>query len=236
MLNSNHNSISTGGAFMKIDSSDNVILYHGSTGIIEPKYGEGAKDNDYGVGFYCTENIEMAKEWSCKTGEVGFVNKYKVNVKGLSILNLKYKNTNDLLLWYYILIQNRTFNIQKGSLQERAIDFLKEKYSNINYEDYDIIEGFRADDSYFMYAQDFLQNSISTDKLALGMSVGKLGRQVVLKSKRSFDRIKFLGAEKSDYSYVKRYFSRDKRAREDYRSYVDRGNTFMIDILRKEGF
>ena len=54
MLNSNHNSISTGGAFMKIDSSDNVILYHGSTGIIEPKYGEGARDNDYGVGFYCT--------------------------------------------------------------------------------------------------------------------------------------------------------------------------------------
>ena len=48
MLNSNHNSISTGGAFMKIDSSDNVILYHGS------------RDNDYGVGFYCTENIEMA--------------------------------------------------------------------------------------------------------------------------------------------------------------------------------
>ena len=45
---------------MKIDSSDNVILYHGSTGVIEPKYGEGAKDNDYGVGFYCTENIEMA--------------------------------------------------------------------------------------------------------------------------------------------------------------------------------
>ena len=39
---------------MKIDSSGNVILYHGSTGIIEPKYGEGAKDNDYGVGFYCT--------------------------------------------------------------------------------------------------------------------------------------------------------------------------------------
>lgn len=38
----------------------NVILYHGSTGIIEPKYGEGTKDNDYGVGFYCTENIEMA--------------------------------------------------------------------------------------------------------------------------------------------------------------------------------
>lgn len=45
---------------MKIDSSKNVILYHGSTNIVEPRYGEGAKDNDYGMGFYCTEDIEMA--------------------------------------------------------------------------------------------------------------------------------------------------------------------------------
>lgn len=221
---------------MKIDSSKNVILYHGSTNIVEPKYGEGAKDNDYGMGFYCTESIEMAKEWSCKTGETGYVNKYSLNVEGLSILDLKYKNTSDLLLWYYILIQNRTFNIQKGSIQERAVNFLKEKYSYINYEDYDVIEGFRADDSYFMYAQDFLQNSISTDKLAIGMSVGKLGRQVVLKSKRAFDRVTFIGAEKSDYSYVKKYFNRDRSAREDYRTYIDRGSTFIIDILRKEGF
>lgn len=39
-------------------------VYHGSDHIIErPKYGYGKIYNDYGVGFYCTENQNMAKEW-----------------------------------------------------------------------------------------------------------------------------------------------------------------------------
>ena len=32
------------------------ILYHGSEVIVEkPEYGKGARTNDYGRGFYCTE-------------------------------------------------------------------------------------------------------------------------------------------------------------------------------------
>ena len=42
-----------------------MIIYHGSPEIIEvPTYGLGSETNDYGRGFYCTENIELAKEWS----------------------------------------------------------------------------------------------------------------------------------------------------------------------------
>ena len=34
------------------------ILYHGSEFLIEkPEFGKGARHNDYGRGFYCTENI-----------------------------------------------------------------------------------------------------------------------------------------------------------------------------------
>lgn len=40
------------------------ILYHGSEKIIEkPVYGFGKAYNDYGLGFYCTEELDMAKEW-----------------------------------------------------------------------------------------------------------------------------------------------------------------------------
>ena len=40
-------------------------IYHGSKDIIKiPLYGYGKKYNDYGLGFYCTENIELAKEWA----------------------------------------------------------------------------------------------------------------------------------------------------------------------------
>ena len=40
-----------------------ITLYHGSTKVIEkPSFGEGNPKNDYGLGFYCTENQELAKE------------------------------------------------------------------------------------------------------------------------------------------------------------------------------
>ena len=40
------------------------IIYHGSDHILsKPKFGYGKTYNDYGVGFYCTENPNMAKEW-----------------------------------------------------------------------------------------------------------------------------------------------------------------------------
>ncbi len=44
-------------------------LYHGSEKIIEESiYGKGEKYNDYGLGFYCTDSIDMAKEWGVKKG------------------------------------------------------------------------------------------------------------------------------------------------------------------------
>ena len=40
-----------------------LTIYHGSTQVIEtPMFGAGNPRNDYGLGFYCTENIELAKE------------------------------------------------------------------------------------------------------------------------------------------------------------------------------
>ena len=39
-----------------------------------------------------------------------------------------------------------------------------EKY-NIDISEYDLIIGYRADDSYFRFAEDFLNNSISVEKL-----------------------------------------------------------------------
>ena len=39
-----------------------MIIYHGSQQIVEvPKFGIGKTYNDYGQGFYCTEDIELAK-------------------------------------------------------------------------------------------------------------------------------------------------------------------------------
>ena len=50
-----------------------ISIYHGSQQIVEvPKFGAGKSYNDYGQGFYCTENIELAKEWACPVKNDGY--------------------------------------------------------------------------------------------------------------------------------------------------------------------
>ena len=63
---------------------------------------------------------------------------------------------------------------------------------------------FGADDSYFSFAEDFVNNTISLRDLNLAMQLGTLGEQVVLLSKRSFKQIEFVEYEIADYrEYIK---------------------------------
>lgn len=61
--------------------AEKIIVYHGSSKIIEkPIWGMGNPNNDYGLGFYCTENEELAKEWACSSESDGYANKYSLDL------------------------------------------------------------------------------------------------------------------------------------------------------------
>jgi len=158
----------------------NITIYHGSQNIIEkPEFGLGKKHNDFGLGFYCTQNEELAKEWAVSYLKDGFLNKYTLDLDYLKVLNL---NTPEysILNWIAILLEHRLFSI-KTPIARRAKQYIIDNYS-INVNAYDVIIGYRADDSYFDYAESFVNNEITIDQLAKAMQLGKLGEQIVLKS------------------------------------------------------
>ena len=146
-------------------------IFHGSKKIIEkPQFGVGKIHNDYGRSFHCTESLEIAKEWACDYLEDGFANAYKLDCEELKILNLNDKKYN-ILHWLSILIQNRTFS-SNNEMEIMSKKFLMEKY-NIDISEDDLIIGYRADDSYFRFAEDFLNNSISVEKLERAKDINK---------------------------------------------------------------
>ena len=99
-------------------------LYHGSENIIEvPEYGKGMRNNDYGRGFYCTEDIELAREWACAKNHDGYVNIYEFDMSGLNVLNLNDPKYN-ILNWLAILADNRTY-WQNGTIAEDAKEYVK---------------------------------------------------------------------------------------------------------------
>ncbi len=192
-----------------------LILYHGSQQIIEkPEFGVGKTYNDYGQGFYCTKNIELAKEWACPLKKDGYANKYILHMDGLKILHLT-KDKFNILNWLAILLQNRKFDIT-SSIGSNARDYIISNFSP-DITDVDVMIGYRADDSYFSFAEDFINNTISLRDLNIAMQLGTLGEQVMLLSEQSFNQVEFTGYEIADYrEYYFKRLNRDKTARADY--------------------
>lgn len=215
-----------------------LIIYHGSKDIIEKPYYHGDKvHNDYGFGFYCTENIELAKEWSCTSNESnGFVNKYSIDLKELKILDLTDKKYS-ILNWMAILLKFRTFDLSSEISVQASEYLLKNFYIDVN--NYDIVIGYRADDSYFSFARDFVNNTISVRQLSQAMELGNLLKQVVIISNKAFDRLHFEGFETANrLEYFTKRKARDEKAREEYlyntrKSGQLTNDIFVIDIIRK---
>lgn len=216
-----------------------MILYHGSPEIVEvPVYGKGSENNDYGRGFYCTEVAELAKEWACPTVKDGFANKYELDISDLKVLYLNKEGYN-ILNWIAILLGNRKFPKRSPIARQASKYILDEFLPDIS--GYDIIWGYRADDSYFSYAKDFLNNTISVNQLSQAMKLGELGEQVVLMSPKAFEKIKFLEYEIVDGSiYNPRRMDRENRARSAYLDNhgadfeISQSDLFVRDIISQK--
>ena len=213
-----------------------IVLYHGSPEIIQkPVFGKGKVYNDYGKGFYCTEHLELAKEWACTENTDGYANKYEIDTEGLSVLNLS-SDEYTILHWLALLMHYRQFRISTP-IMKRGADWLKENYL-LDLSGYDMVIGYRADDSYFSFARAFVNNEISLTQLSYAMRLGKLGEQYVLKSPAAFERIKFISYEIADNTeyYAKRK-ARDDDAREAFRAELEKDDLnglYMRDIIREE--
>lgn len=212
------------------------ILYHGSHNIIEkPIFGFGNPNNDYGLGFYCTEFIDIAKEWACDQMSGGYANMYSFDSKNLKILNLN-SNNYSILHWLSILLKNRNLSLDTD-MQVYARDYLLNNF-NVDTDKYDVIIGYRADDSYFSFARDFLSNGITIERLKQVMKLGALGNQIVIKSKEAFSRLIFLGYEEAQQNvYFPLKKKRDELARSNYLSNkkgidINSNSMLMIDIIR----
>lgn len=210
-----------------------ITIYHGSEKIVEqPVFGEGKKNNDFGLGFYCTSDEELAKEWAVNSLRDGFSNRYTLDTEHLNVLNL---NSPDytILNWIAVLVEHRLFSINTP-VAGRAKKFLLENFG-VNVNAFDLIMGYRADDSYFDYAEAFLNNAITVEQLALAMRLGNLGEQIVIKSKFAFSKLKYEGfdtAEKDKYYVLRK--ARNDGANQQYLKMLEEESDglYIQDIIR----
>ena len=213
-------------------------IYHGSAmEIPKPLLSKGKENNDYGRGFYCTEYIEMAREWACRgKSPPGFVNTYELNMEGLAVLDLSASGYS-VLNWMAVLLANRTFDL------DTDIGLEVREYLIANFmppiREADVVIGYRADDSYFSYADSFVNNALSLRRLNEALHLGRLGLQTALRSERAFDNLSYVGAEIVAWNeYHARHVARDNAARAELRNAVRSAagaadDIYAVDVIRR---
>lgn len=211
------------------------VIWHGSPVILEkPEFGKGKPYNDYGSGLYCTESKELAKEWACSDTADGHANQYAIQLDGLRVLALSQEQYH-ILNWLAVLMDNRRTRLST-SVSIVGSQYLRDTFLP-DISAYDVIIGYRADDSYFSFARSFVNNEISLAQLSLAMRLGKLGEQFVIKSERAFSALHFVSSEPADHTiYFARRQVRDRQARNSYRleaAKADIEGLYMRDILRE---
>lgn len=163
-------------------------VFHGSDHVVKvPVYLGGKPDNDYGNGFYTTEYEDRARSWAALNGttEKSIVNAYELDMAGLKVLDL---NDCGILAWISEVVSNRGMNQEAaGIVGERLVESYK-----VNTEPFDIIKGYRADDSYTQVIEAFLMNQLNICEVERLFYKGSLGNQIFLKSERAFDNIQWV--------------------------------------------
>lgn len=212
-----------------------MVLWHGSQKIIEvPQFGLGKVHYDYGQGFYCTESLDLAKEWACSGDADGFVNRYELDMTGLKVLDLLSPHYS-VLHWIALLVEHRSFR-KDTAIAVGACEYLHDHFLP-DTDACDAIRGWRADDSYFCYARAFVNNTITVEQLGRAMKLGNLGEQIVLKSGRAFKNNLFSGFERApQVLYGPLAKERDETTRAQYRELLAESpfeGIRIVDIVRE---
>ena len=204
----------------KLLAKDHITVYHGcKDNKMKPTFGMGKANNDYGQGFYTTPDIELGKEWAYAAythGNQGYIHTFKdVDISGLRILDFTQLETEHWLaeLLYYRNISDRNDRSMNGVPMVYMQKILK--YCKLDTKDYDIIIGYRADDSYFSFAVSFVRGLIFEETLENALRAGNLGLQVFFKSRKAFERLRNCEhtVDKVDVHYYDKFYKRDRQAR-----------------------
>lgn len=175
-------------------------------------------------------------EWAVNENHDGFANCYEIDLEGLAVLGLNSRGYT-VLHWLSVLLENRTFDL-RGDVIAAAADYLHAHFA-VDYAQADVMIGYRADDNYFSFARAFLNGGLSYERLCRAIRLGDLGLQVVVKSRRAFDRLRFTGAERawrSDHLTKRR--NREDVARAGYVRITsepfDPKALYMTNIIQQE--
>ena len=147
-----------------------ITLFHASYSVIEkPDIHYGRKNADFGQGFYTSDKYEFAGRWVVEKKDADIIiNKYELDESSLKIKHFERSKE-----WFEYIFNNR-----RGKA-----DYLSE---------YDLIIGPIANDTIHDTLGVITSGFLSDDEAMKLLMVGDSYDQIVLKSQKASDNLKFI--------------------------------------------
>ena len=135
-----------------------------------------------------------------------------------------------------ILMHFRQLDTSFIKNNELTLNWLKKYYIDVN--EYDVIIGFRADDSYFRFPLRFISNDLAFEDLEDVFLSGELGVQYAFMSQRAIKMLKFQNAIECDSNYLGHYYSIVSKASKEFDELLNRprdpNKKYILDLMREE--
>ncbi len=155
-----------------------MILYHGSSVAVEkPDLVHSRINVDFGKGFYTTPLYEQALKWCerySKRGEDGFVSKFEFDEEARGSLNV----------------------LKFDAYSEEWLDFVVNCRRGLDDSDFDLVIGGVANDKVFNTVELFFDGLIDKVEAIKRLKYEKPNLQVVFRTERALECLKFEGSEK----------------------------------------
>ena len=159
------------------ETSTNKVLFHGSKQGLESITPIGSREScDFGKGFYLGETYDQALSFVCESKHSS-VYSFTISLENLNIINLECTIEWMLIICYY-----------RGTLKNyENHPTIKNIINKIN--DADIIIAPIADNRMYYIMTQFIQGEVNADVALHSLSASKLGKQYVLKTKKSIEKL-----------------------------------------------
>ncbi|MCL1793407.1 MAG: DUF3990 domain-containing protein [Oscillospiraceae bacterium] len=228
----------------KAAKNGKLLLYHGSpVQDFEPFYGGGRDYHDYGKGLYCVYGTDaglgLAKEWACQHEDHShaYIYIYEFEYAGINpklILNL---SEYEPIYWLSVLARHR-YSANETNIQRQRRLRMIEMFP-VDFEQYEIIKGWRANDKYYAFLSLFLSEAISYEAVKAALGIGDLGYQFVIKGEGAYKNCKRIGIipiTSEEYAdFYKSYHEKDEKSRQQLNSLRDIEGKTLNQILSEGG-
>ena len=160
-----------------------IALYHsGFQQIEKPDIHHGRRNADFGQGFYLSDDEEFARRWAKRRrGETTWINIYELDLSGLNTVEFQRDQK-----WFDYIYANRSF--QKDM-----------------YPDADVIIGPIANDTIYDTFGITTSGILEKEEALKLLMIGPEYRQIVLKTQKAVDHLKWISAEEVSEEEAKEY-------------------------------